>query len=59
MSEPVRKPKRTPESYNPKMPEIANMMQNSADKHAVREHLPHSHDQEWRWIIPCKQVEKK
>jgi hypothetical protein len=21
------------------------------------EQLPHSHDQEWRWMVPCKQAE--
>ena len=32
MSAPMRKPRRTPESYNPKKPEIANMMEESAGK---------------------------
>ncbi|MHB9106047.1 MAG: effector binding domain-containing protein [Armatimonadota bacterium] len=31
MSEPMRKPGRSPESYNPKKPEIANMMQKHAN----------------------------
>jgi len=26
MSEPIKKPRRIPESFNPKKPEIANMM---------------------------------
>ena len=32
MSEPIKKPRRTPESYNPKKPEIANMIKESAGK---------------------------
>ena len=40
MSEPIKKPKQTPESYNPKTPEIANVMKETQTREADGNQVP-------------------